>query len=93
MLGGVAPHLIVTIRNNALLLKKRKSLEELEKIYGSPKDHIPLEIKNADPEELERFRYRLVCEKRKKIRLQIFVTSLFFVLFILASIFFIRWIT
>jgi hypothetical protein len=95
MLGGGAGHIldmINTLKNNARLLKKRKSLQEIDKMYGRPSKHIDLEFKSTSPEELKTFHQQVLREKRRSFILQVIFALVFLAAAVVLTVLFIQYI-
>lgn len=89
--GGSILAMILSLKNNKVILPKRKSFREIRKVYyKSTSDH-QLYNKKSDPELLRTIRIQLIQERKKEITKRIFTiclsifiaTVLFFIPFIL----------
>ena len=93
MMGGGAgsiASMIATLKNNALLLKKRRSLGEIEKEYGGKPKHIELIHKDASEAELRAFHLKLIHARRKANILQGILIVIFLAIAVVGTYFFIK---
>ena len=86
--GGSIASMILALKNNALLIKKRRSLKEISAKYPGKFRHIELEFPNASPEELKDFHEKVIREKRRSTILQITLALLFLAVAVVVTVLF-----
>jgi hypothetical protein len=91
--GGSIAGMILALKNNALLIRKRKSLKDISGKYPGKPRHIELEFPNASPEELKEFHEQVLKQKRRSTVIQVSLALLFLLVAVALVVLFVGFMT
>jgi hypothetical protein len=78
--GGMIASMVLTLKNNALLLKRRKHLKDINDEYRRKSKHTKLKFKKSTPEELKAFHEKVIRDKRRSTIIQISIAVVFVII-------------
>lgn len=88
--GGSIASMILALKNNALLIRKRKSLKDINNKYPGKNHHVELEFPTASQEELKAFHRQVLRQKRRSTIIQVSLALLFLAVAVVVTVLFVR---